>query len=61
VASSTSNLTLNDGNIIKIAISKETESYYDYEVEQNELKRTIKLLKPEFVSVIENEIVNILS
>ena len=61
VASSTSNLTLNDGNIIKIAISKETESYYDYEVEQNESKRTIKLLKPEFVSVIENEIVNILS
>jgi hypothetical protein len=52
---------LNDGNIIKIAISKETESYYDYEVEQNESKRTIKLLKPEFVSVIENEIVNILS
>lgn len=61
VASSTSNLTLNDGNIIKIAISKETESYYDYEVKQNESKRTIKLLKPEFVSVIENEIVNILS
>jgi hypothetical protein len=61
VASSTSNLTLDDGNIIKIAISKETESYYDYEVEQNESKRTIKLLKPEFVSVIENEIVNILS
>jgi hypothetical protein len=61
LSSSTSNLTLNDGNIIKIAISKETESYYDYEVEQNESKRTIKLLKPEFVSVIENEIVNILS
>jgi hypothetical protein len=60
VVSSTSNLTLNDGNIIKITISKETESYYDYEVEQNESKRTIKLLKPEFVSVIENEIVNIL-
>jgi hypothetical protein len=61
LAASISNLTLNDGNIIKIAISKETESYYDYEVEQNESKRTIKLLKPEFVSVIENEIVNILS
>jgi len=56
VASSTSNLTLNDGNIIKIAISKETESYYDYEVEQNESKRTIKLLKPEFVSSIEEEL-----
>lgn len=56
VASSTSNLTLNDGNVIKITVSKETESYYDYEVEENESKRTIKLLRPEFVSSIEEEI-----
>lgn len=61
VASSTSNLTLNDGNIIKIAISKETETYYDYEVEQNESKKTIKLLKPEFVSSIEEELRSVFS
>ena len=56
VAATTSNLTLNDGNSITIKVSKETKSYYDYEVEENEAKRTIKLLKPEFVSSIEEEI-----
>ena len=56
VAATTSNLTLDDGNSITIKVSKETKSYYDYEVEENEAKRTIKLLKPEFVSSIEEEI-----
>jgi len=61
VATSTSNLTLEDGNSITIVISKETKSYYDYEVELNETKRTIKLLKPEFVNSIDNEIISALS
>ena len=56
VAATTTNLTLDDGNSITITTSKETKSYYDYEIEQNEAKRTIKLLKPEFVSSIEEEI-----
>ena len=56
VAATTSNLTLDDGNSITITTTKETKSYYDYEVEENEAKRTIKLLKPEFVSSIEEEI-----
>jgi hypothetical protein len=55
VAISSSNVTLTDGNIITIAISKNTQSYYDYEMELNESKRKIKLLKPEFVSSIEEE------
>ena len=56
VAATTTNLTLDDGNSITITTTKETKSYYDYEVEENEAKRTIKLLKPEFVSSIEEEI-----
>jgi len=56
VAATTTNLTLDDGNSITIKVSKENKSYYDYEVEENESKRTIKLLKPEFVSSIEEEI-----
>jgi hypothetical protein len=56
VAATTTNLTLDDGNSITIRVSKETKSYYDYEIEQNETKRTIKLLKPEFVSPIEDEL-----
>ena len=56
VAATTTNLLLDDGNSITITVSKETKSYYDYEVEQNETKRRIKLLKPEFVSPIEDEL-----
>jgi hypothetical protein len=49
------NVTLADGNIIRIQIAKETQSYYDYEMQNNESKRKIKLLKPEFVPPIESE------
>ena len=55
VAVSSSNVTLADGYIITIAVSKDTQSYYDYEMELNETKRKIKLLKPEFVGNIESE------
>jgi hypothetical protein len=61
VAISTTNSTLSDGNSITIKVSKETKSYYDYEVEENETKRTIKLLKPEFIRQIENELISALS
>jgi len=61
VAATTTNLTLDDGNSITITVSKETKSYYDYEVEENETKRTIKLLKPEFIRPIENELISALS
>ena len=55
VTSSSSNVTLADGYIITIAVSKDTQSYYDYEMELNESKRSIKLLKPEFVRNVEQE------
>ena len=61
VAATTTNLTLDDGNSITITVSKETKSYYDYEIEENETKRTIKLLKPEFIRPIENELISALS
>jgi hypothetical protein len=59
VAATTTNLILDDGNSITITTTKETKSYYDYEIEENEAKRTIKLLKPEFVSSIEEELRNV--
>jgi hypothetical protein len=55
VASSSVSYTLSDGVPITISTTKETLSYYDYEYEQNEKKRTIKILKPEFVPVVEQE------
>lgn len=54
-AASTEQYTLQDGGKITVAITKETQSYYDYEVAENEKKRTIKLLKPEFVPQVEKE------
>jgi len=46
--------TANNENVT-IKITKETRSYYDYEVEENEKKREIKLIKKEFVPEIEKE------
>ena len=56
VATSSSSVTLQDNNVITIATTKTTKNYYDYEVEENEKKRKIKLLKSEFVDALEDEI-----
>jgi hypothetical protein len=48
--------TFNDDTSVTIAVTKETQTYYDYEMQINEDKRTIKLLRPEYVNVLENEL-----
>lgn len=55
VSTTSTDYTLQNNGLINITISKETKTYYDYEIEQNEKKRIIKLLKPEFVSAVEEE------
>ena len=55
VVPSTENITLSDGNLVKIQTSKETKTYYTYEIEANEKKRSIKILKPEFAPAVEEE------
>ena len=55
IGASSSTYTLADGNVIQEDITKETLSYYDYENELNESKRTIRLLKPEFIPAVEKE------
>ena len=47
--------TLNNSSSITETISKTTQTYYDYEVELNESKRDINLLKKEFISEVEKE------
>lgn len=47
--------TLNDGTEIQITKTKERINYYDYEITENENKRTIKLLRNEFIPLIEEE------
>jgi hypothetical protein len=55
VAASTTSYTLNSGAVVTETISKEKQTYYDYEVEENEAKREINLLKKEFVPEVEKE------
>ena len=59
ISVSSNTVTIADYDGIDISITTTVEylaiSNYDYEVEQNESKRTIKILKPEYVGLIENE------
>jgi hypothetical protein len=55
ILNSSTTLTLPDSQSIKIDTYKETQSCYDYEMELNDSKRKIKLLKPEFVRNVEQE------
>ena len=50
VVISTSLITLQNGTKVTETVSKETETYYTYEVNLNESKRKIKLLRAEIVS-----------
>lgn len=55
VAATTQSFTLDSGDVITQKVTKEKQTYYDYEVAENESKRTIKLIKPEFINAIEKE------
>jgi hypothetical protein len=55
IATTSNDVLLASNKTIRIQISKQTQSHYDYEMELNESKRKIKLLKPEFVNNIESE------
>lgn len=49
------NYTLNDGTQISIIRNRGSQTYYEYEIEINEKKRKIKLLKNEFIPSVEKE------
>jgi len=55
VPSQTSVVT-KDGNNIRIIVDKRTLTYYEFEHELNNRKREIKILKPEFVEVVERQL-----
>ena len=63
VITSSTEYTLNNGKKVTETISKSKLTYYDYEVEQNESKRKIKLLKSEFVTQngLMDELVRVLN
>lgn len=49
-------ILLADNNTITYNITKETKSYYDYEIDVNEAKRNIKLLRPEYAKNLEKQL-----
>lgn len=53
--------TLKNGTAITEIVTKEKLTYYDYEMQVNEKKRKIKLLKPEFVSQVAEEFKQIIN
>jgi hypothetical protein len=55
IAASTTSYTTQAGESVTIAITKETQTYYDYEIELNESKREIKLLKSNFIDGVNKE------
>lgn len=55
IAITSTSFTLQSSVIITESITKTTKTYLEYEEELNESKRKINLLKPEFVSAIEEE------
>jgi len=55
VATSSTTITLQSGDVITQAVTKEKKTYYDYEMEENESKREITLIKSDFVKEIEKE------
>jgi hypothetical protein len=57
----TTTTTLSDSALVTIATEKQTKSYFDYEIDANEAKRRIKILKPEFASAVEEEFRRVIS
>jgi hypothetical protein len=53
--------TLPDGTSMRRNITKERFSYYDTEVQLNENKRSIRLVKPEYKNLILSELERVLS
>jgi hypothetical protein len=52
---------LPDNNVLKIDTAKSAKTYYEYEVEQNDNKRNIKVLKEEYVPVVRDEFIRVIN
>ena len=61
LTSSTTNYKVGSGEYFTVKIEKEAQSYYDYEVGENEKKRSIKVLKREVVNVLDSELRRVFS
>lgn len=55
LATSTITTNLDGSNLLTITITKDRQTYYEYEMRLNESKRNIKILKSEFIGTIKEE------
>ena len=56
ISTGITNITLSDGKVIEVSLEKTFKTYYDYEKELNEKKRSIRILKPEFGYTVQTEL-----
>jgi hypothetical protein len=50
------------GNVVMtLDVSKDRKTFYEYELELNEKKRNIKILKNEFITPVKEEFVRIMT
>jgi|LakMenE01Jun11ns_1017448.scaffolds.fasta_scaffold9946704_3 hypothetical protein len=61
ITTSSVQYTLPDNNIVKIDTTRNAKTYYQYEVEENDKKRSIKVIKPELVTTITNEFLEVIN
>jgi hypothetical protein len=61
LAETNTTYTLPNGKEVKETVTKEKLTYYEYEMEENEAKRKIKLVKPIFVNQIVEEFKSIIN
>lgn len=61
VAATTTTYTTANNENVTISVTKQTRSYYTYEIEENEKKREINLLKVEFLPQVEKEFKRVIS
>jgi hypothetical protein len=60
LSSSSVSYTLPNSTVMNIAVTKTRKTYYDYEIEYNEDKRLVKILKKEFIHAVKDEFVEIM-
>lgn len=61
VANSAATYTLPDNNVLSVNVQKKTKTFYEYETEENERNRTIKIMKPDYVATIQEEFVRVMT
>lgn len=61
ITTSSVQYTLPDNNIVKIDTTRNAKTYYQYEVEENDKKRNIKVLKPDLATTITNEFLEVIN